>query len=398
MAEVDITGITVGAAGVGRLDDGRVIFVDGALPGERVGVTLTDDRRRFARGRVDEVITAAAGRRSPPCPAVEHGCGGCDFQHADHRTQLEAKRRIVVESLARIGRLDAPAVDHGPDLAPTGHRTQLRLLVDGGRPALRRRHSHDPVPIDSCLVAHPLVCELVEEAQWGDAAEVTLRVGARTGERLAVVAPTVGTARFPDDVTVVGADELRSGRRAWFHEEVAGRRFRISAGSFFQSSAEGADALVATVQRYAAGAGGALVDLYGGVGLFAATVGGDKAVTLVERNRSSVADARVNLAGVDATVVRAAVERWTPSPAGVVVADPARVGLAAAGVTAVAATGAGRVVLVSCDAGSLGRDAALLAEAGFAHRGSTVVDLFPQTSHVEVVSCFDRVGVDGPSG
>jgi 23S rRNA (uracil1939-C5)-methyltransferase len=115
----------------------------------------------------------------------------------------------------------------------------------------------------------------------------------------------------------------------------------------------------------------------------------------VERSASSVADARVNLADLDAKVLRLDVDRWRPAPMDLVVADPARAGLGKVGVRNLAATGARRLVLVSCDPGSLGRDAALLGRAGYRWTATSLVDLFPHTPHVESVSCFDRL--PGPS-
>jgi len=103
-----------------------------------------------------------------------------------------------------------------------------------------------------------------------------------------------------------------------------------------------------------------------------------------------VADAKVNLAGLDVRAIRATMASWRSSPADVVVADPARSGLGKAGVAAVAGTAASAVVLVSCDPGALGRDAALLIDAGYVHAGSTVIDLFPHTPHVEVVTGFRK--------
>ncbi|MCB1041085.1 MAG: hypothetical protein KDA94_16365, partial [Acidimicrobiales bacterium] len=134
-----------------------------------------------------------------------------------------------------------------------------------------------------------------------------------------------------------------------------------------------------------------LVDLCCGVGLFAGALGHpSRSVVGIERGASSVADARHNLADLDARIVKVAMERWRPSPADVVVADPARAGLGAAVVESIAATGAGLCALVSCDPGSLGRDARLLVEAGYDHVGSTVIDLFGHSSHIEVVSGFVR--------
>uniref|UniRef100_A0A6J7P3J7 Unannotated protein n=1 Tax=freshwater metagenome TaxID=449393 RepID=A0A6J7P3J7_9ZZZZ len=111
----------------------------------------------------------------------------------------------------------------------------------------------------------------------------------------------------------------------------------------------------------------------------------------VELSASSVADARLNLADRQAAIIEGDVEAWTPEPMDLVVADPSRSGLGRGGVGAVTATGAGTVVLVSCDAAALGRDTALLAAAGYRHAGSEVLELFPQTPHVEVVTRFERV-------
>jgi 23S rRNA (uracil1939-C5)-methyltransferase len=175
------------------------------------------------------------------------------------------------------------------------------------------------------------------------------------------------------------------------HEEAAGRRWRISAGSFFQARPDGVDALAGAVLA----AAGDLeprraVDLYAGVGVFAGVLGARGwSVTAVETNAHAVADAALNLRDVDATAVRADVTRWRPPACDLVVADPSRAGLERAGVGVVAATGACRVVLVSCDAGSLERDARLLARAGYAPTRATLVDLFPHTFHVEVVTTFD---------
>jgi 23S rRNA (uracil1939-C5)-methyltransferase len=223
--------------------------------------------------------------------------------------------------------------------------------------------------------------------------EVVLRAGARTGERLVVVEGDPEDVRLPDDVRVVGVAALEAGKRAWYHEEVAGRSWRISARSFFQARPDGAEALVAAVGRALAGTEGAgLADLYGGVGLFAGTVGAGwpGKVTLVEESPDSIADARINVKPDGVKVVRADVGRWSVGRSTAVVADPPRAGLGKAGVRAVAGTRAERVALVSCDPESLGRDARLLGDVGYQLDAVELVDLFPHTSHVEVVSQFSR--------
>ena len=255
--------------------------------------------------------------------------------------------------------------------------------------------------LDHCLVAHPSLDEMVAEGRFGDAAEVTLRVGAATGERLALVAPTADRVSLPPDVLVVGADELAAGRRAWIHDEVAGRRWRISAGSFFQSRPDGAAALVETVRAAAGDALAApagctprtLVDAYGGVGLFAgALLAGREGwrAFLVEESRSSAADARVNLADLDTKIVTTRVERLRAPHADLVVADPARDGLGARAARVFASIAAPRLVLVSCDPAAAGRDVKLLGSLGYHPVESVLVDLFPHTHHTEVVTRLDR--------
>jgi 23S rRNA (uracil1939-C5)-methyltransferase len=240
------------------------------------------------------------------------------------------------------------------------------------------------------MVLHPLLDELVHDGRFGDATEVTLRCGARTGERLALVTPNALAVALPDDVRVVGADALRAGKRAWIHEVIDGVSLRVSAASFFQARPDGADALVAAVRR-AAGSSGPetrVVDAYAGVGLFSATVARDAAVVAVERSASSVADARVNLAGLRARIVRADVEKFHAVGADVVIADPARAGLGRVAVQKLAATHASRFVLVSCDPAAFGRDVALLRAAGYDLTNVDLVDLFGHTSHIELVSTF----------
>jgi 23S rRNA (uracil1939-C5)-methyltransferase len=389
--ELHTTSMAVGGEAVAREASGRVVFVAGAIGGETVRAEVVDERRSFARAVAVAVTEPSPDRVVPPCPHVAEGCGGCDWQHIAVPAQSRLRLEVVAGVLERSGVAAGPVVA-GPPVPAEGVRTTLRGVAGpDGRFALRRRRSHEPVEVDSCLISHPLIEEIVAEGRFGAAREVTIRVGARTGDRLVVVSPSVDAVRVPDGVQVVGTDQLAAGHRAWIHEEVAGRRWRVSAGSFFQASAEGAEALVdvvaAMVEAHAPDAG-RLVDLCCGVGLFAGTVGARRHVTGVERSASSVADARRNLADLDARLVKVAMGRWRPSPAEVVVADPARSGLGKEGVSAVAATGAELCVLVSCDPASLGRDAALLAAAGYEHTGSTVLDLFGHASHIEVVSGF----------
>lgn len=393
--------LVAGGAALSRRDDGRIVLVDDALPGELVEVTVTA-RHGAEHGTVVQIIESSPDRITPTCPHVADGCGGCDLATLEHAAQERAKVAIITDALRRLGRWTDPVVRAGPSLDPWGFRTTLRLAITHERAGLRRAASDAVVELDHCAVAHPLLDELVADGAFGAATEVTLRVGAATGERLALVTPDRDGVRLPDDVRVVGADELAAGKRAWIHEVVAGRRWRISADSFFQTRPDGAAALVDVVTALSAdvldaapidaGQPRTLLDAYSGVGLFAGALldarGGWRAVT-AESNPASAADTRINLADLDARVVATTVERLRAPRADLVVADPSRAGIGRKGAAVLAAAGADRIVLVSCDPAAAGRDVALLTGHGYEPIEAVVVDLFPHTHHTEVVTRLD---------
>lgn len=374
--------MVAGGSALARDPEGRVVFVDGALPGERVRVVVETEHRGYLNARLVEVVERGAHRVEPPCPELANGCGACQWQHIDAGAQQSLKVDIVLDALRRIGGLDAVPQRPTVELAPWGFRTTVRAAVENGRAGFRAARSHASVAIDDCLVAHPLLVPLIAEARYPRADEVLLRCGSRTGERLAFPTPSRKGIVVPGDV-----------RSDFMHEEAAGQRWRISAGSFFQSRSDGVDELARLVSAAAdeLNVATTALDLYSGVGLFAGVLA-DRgwSVTAVESSKSAVGDARVNLRRFGSTIVAADVTKWSPVAADFVVADPSRKGLGRGGVSVVDRSGARRLVLVSCDAASLGRDYALLREAGFALTALTPVDLFPHTFHVEVVTIFDR--------
>lgn len=387
---MELTALKMVAGGdaLARHPDGRAVMLAGALPGERVIASTGQNKRDFLRAATERVIEASPLRRDPPCPQVAAGCGGCDWQHVDGPAQLELKTATVQDALTRTGRISGVTVRAAAAIAEHGYRTTLRLAVDrSGRPGFRAAGAHRVVPTPHCLVAHPALAALLPGLSLPGGRELVLRVGARTGERLAWWTPAnrPRPAALPPDVAC--------GPDAAVHEMVAGVRLRVSARSFFQSSPEAAELLVRAVASAAGDptdwGSEPVIDAYGGIGLFAATVvGADRPVHVLESNPSACADAEANLAGRSARVERVAVERWQPRPAGLIIADPARAGLGREAVARLTASEPRRLVLVSCDAVSFARDARLLDEAGYALIGAEVLDLFPNTHHVEVVGAF----------
>ena len=391
------TAMAAGGAALARDADGRVVFVEGALPGERVLARLTEARKDFARAVAVDVLDPSADRVAPPCPALASGCGGCTWQHVAAEAQARLKADIVVDALRRIGRLADPPRPSVAPLVGAPLRTTARLAVtEDGRAGHRPHGGGGAVVTDACQAAHPLLDELIVAGRYPGAGEVLLRVGVASGERVARVSEAAHDVRVPAGVRVVREGDRRP---AFVHEDVGGRRFQVNVDSFFQPGPVAAAGLVAAVSEAVGDAlpeRGLLVDAYAGVGLFGSVLGAGRSarVVAIENHPAAVADARANLADLDARVVASAVGRWEPrrreAHADVMVADPARPGLGRPGVATVVASGAGRLMLVSCDPASLARDAVLLGDAGYRLVSVALVDAFPDTFHVETVSRFDR--------
>ena len=368
--------------------DGVVVFVRHALPGELVVAEVTEGHEgdRFLRADAVEVLEAAADRVQPPCPYARPGrCGGCDFQHVAVPAQRTLKASVVAEQLQRLAGL---AVDVEVAAVPGDHdglgwRTRVQWAVAAdGTPGLRRHRSHEVVPVDSCLIAHPGLPDVARSA-WPDASSVE-SVVTSTGERLRLVTTRDGSS-FADGPLVLT-------------EEAAARRWRVTGSGFWQVHPGAADALVeAVLEGLAPRRGEHALDLYAGVGLFSAAlgdrVGRTGQVVAVEADEEAVKDAVANLADLpQAAVLHARVDRAMRDPgtvaarADVVVLDPPRTGARREVVAAVAARSPRAVAYVACDPAALARDVALFAEHGYRLASLRAFDLFPMTHHVECVA------------
>lgn len=426
---VRIDGFTHGGEGVARIE-GKAVFVPGTIPGERVVVRVVDDRKRWARARLVEVLEPSPDRLVPPCPYLDptrtaeadparpHAgkrrptpvapiCGGCDLQHIAPDRQRTLKTRVVIEQLQRLGGIAMPPVAATRAVGPaTGYRNRARFHADAtGRLGFHAPGSHDVVAVDRCLVLAP-AAQQVRDAV-GDAtgaSEVGVHGHATTGAAAAVLRPGPGALDLPAgdfDLVLTQPDGAAMAMRGdgVLSEEVAGFRYRFDATGFFQVSADGAHALVEEVLAAAGDVGGALVwDLYAGVGLFSLPLAARGAtVVAVEGDASAAgwAGRNAEASGVDLTVAAAAVEDFvTARPddglPDVVVLDPPRSGAGAKVTRALADLEPHTIVTVACDVAALARDARTLAEDGYQLRSAQPLDLFPHTHHVEVVARFAR--------
>ncbi|MEU8335826.1 class I SAM-dependent RNA methyltransferase [Micromonospora tulbaghiae] len=392
--ELTVDAVAPGGHCVARVG-GQVVFVRHALPGERVVAEVTELHRGFARADAVEILDASPDRVTPPCPYARPGrCGGCDLQHVAPAAQLDWKLAVVREQLTRLGGLTAERIDalgvrvEALPGGPLGWRSRVRYAVDAaGRAGLLKHRSHEVVPIERCLIAHPAIQELPvlppTGARWPDAEAV--ETVASTGGDVAVVAYTDGVP-----TAVSGPERVR--------ETAAGRFFTLPASGFWQVHPAAADALTgAVLDLLDPRPGETAWDLYGGAGLFAAAlagrVGGAR-VTLVESAPDGVAAARENLsdlAGVEVVAARvetALSRRRITGPVDLVVLDPPRSGAGAPVVRAVAAAGPRAVAYVACDPAAFARDVRTFADAGWRLAALRGFDLFPMTQHVELVGLF----------
>lgn len=428
-----LDGLAHGGAAVARAEDGRVVFVKAGCPGDVVDAEITADHGRYLEASIARIVTPSAERRNPPCPYFGR-CGGCQWQHISYGSQAEAKRTQVADSLARIGRIEGAQVGQTVSGAsPYGYRNRLELRVAkraDGSPLIGMTvaGTDEIVPIDACLLL-PDRARKAPRAITGalrylggrspfEIDRVAIRVAARTRDLEVdlwgppgafprhAVAKTLADAVRTTCVTRVlvkgdpkeRADlkvEVLSGRGFW-HERLGAYDYKVSAPSFFQVNTLLAETLVSMViERLEADGTDRVLDLYAGAGTFTlplTEVAGE--VVAVEGAGSAVRDLRANIesAGVWADVMPGEAAR-TLAEAGhfdLAVVDPPRAGMTEPVLKGLVATGARRIVYVSCDAATLARDARALTDAGYQLTSATPIDLFPQTWHVETVAVFER--------
>ncbi len=383
---LDVTSMAHGGEAVAR-HEGRVVFVRGALPGERViaEITSAPGHGRFSRARTVEILIASADRVMPPCAYAGH-CGGCDWQYVDLAAQRRLKATIVSEQLTRIGgepsgrwaHLEVEAVPG--DTQGLHWRTRMRYAVNAaGRAGLRAHHSHDIVPVDECLIASPEI----------GGASVLAQTWPGVHEVLAVQ---------PDGAAIVLPDPVPG--RARVMQRAAGREWSFDATAFWQVHPGAADALVDAVRDLLRPqTGDHLVDLYAGVGLFAGayagTLGPGGRVDAVEADEVAVKGARRSLHDVPTVHIHhERVDHWLRRGplrrCDLIVLDPPRTGAGQDVMERIMQLTPRAIAYVACDPAALARDVATARQRGWDMTALRAFDLFPMTHHVECVALLER--------
>jgi len=413
---------------------GKAVFIPFVLSGEKIEATLTEQKPGFARAQAESILERSPHRIEPDCPHFGR-CGGCHYQYSSYEHQLEIKKEILPEALKRTAKVDLSVDIQVHPSPPWNYRNRSRLQVQTV-PAFRAGYfkmaSHELLAVEECPISSALINRGiaalwqsgrdgkvppgVDEVEFFANAEDTqllVEVSARPDSRRAALrawaedfqssmAEVTGVVVFRDapkgvpgtqeKLLTVGADHLtyRTARAA----------YRVSAGSFFQTNRYLTDELVKIVTQGQSGE--MALDLYAGVGLFSTALCDMRHIISVESSQTSTADLAYNLSS-NGEAVRATTEEYLsegaktrrfgkgavlPHPAykpDLAVVDPPRSGLGDRVARMLVTMGAPRVVYVSCDPVTLARDLVVLVAAGYRIEEVHLVDLFPQTYHLESV-------------
>lgn len=412
---------------------GKAVFVPLVLPREKIEASITDHRPGFARAQVDRIVEPSSRRTTPGCPYFGR-CGGCHYQHIEYEYQLEIKKEILRETLRRTAKLELPVEVQVHPSPPWNYRNRSRLQVQTSpifQAGYFRMQSHEVLAVEECPISSPLINRGIA-ALWGsgragqvpqgmreieffanaDDSQMLIEISCTAESRRAAVRTWVEEfcSSVPGIVGCIAFREAGSKRQVGSEKflvhgadhlsyRVKNAAHRVTAGAFFQVNRHLTDELV---QIVTAGQSGELaLDLYAGVGLFSTALASDfHHIISVESSQTSAADLAYNLTG-NGEAVQATTEQYlergqgrgqaakTPSRAfrkpELVVVDPPRNGLGERVARAVANLGAPRVVYVSCDPATLARDLVVLLGAGYRMEQVHLVDLFPQTYHMESV-------------
>jgi tRNA/tmRNA/rRNA uracil-C5-methylase (TrmA/RlmC/RlmD family) len=374
--ELEVGAVAHGGHCVAR-HDGQVVFVRHALPGEVVRARVTEQTAKFLRADAVEILQPSPHRVDPPCPYTGPGrCGGCDFQHVDIAEQRRLKATVVKDTLRRIGGIERDVVVESPGDDGLGWRTRMRYAVVDGRPGMYAHRSHDLIQIDRCWIAHPETPRVLDQ-HWPDTSAVQAVVSS-------------------EGKTSILTDQDPSGRLV---EVVHQRRFRVEAGGFWQVHPAAATTLVdAVLTGLEPQPGESALDLYSGVGLFAAFLAEAGCVVLaVEDDRDAIRNARRNLHDLPkVTIEQGKVEKVLTGAAreglesvDLVVLDPPRTGAGQHVVQRIAGLSPRRIGYVACDPAALARDLKIFEGLGYGIRSLRAFDLFGMTHHIECVAVLE---------
>lgn len=403
---VEITAPVYGGECMGRLADGRAVFVPYTLPDELVRIELVEEKRGFARGRLIEVVRPSPDRVTTRCRHFGV-CGGCHYQHADYAAQLAIKKAVVRDQLERIGGVaNPPVADVVPSPQVWNYRNNMQFHLDpGGKLGFQAWGSHAVVPIQECFLPEERLNEVWPQFDLEPLPGVErldLRLGSDDEVLLVLESSDPAAPEFSVDfplsaVHLSQSDKIILAGDDYLLLEVLDRTFKVSAESFFQVNTAQAQAMTAHVLDLLPLDGSKTVlDVYCGVGLFSAFIAPRvKQCIGVELSESACDDFAVNLDEFDnVELYMGAAETILPAlkiKPDIVLIDPPRSGIERRALDALIALQPEQIAYVSCDPATLARDVKRLTSGGYRLSRVTPFDLFPQTYHVETICLLERI-------
>jgi 23S rRNA (uracil1939-C5)-methyltransferase len=426
MSDVTIEKLIYGGEGLAH-HDGSTVFVPFVLPTELVSISPVEQKKKFIRGRLDRVITPSPERIAPKCPHFGV-CGGCDYQHIPYEPQLAFKKEILRETLRRIGRIDWTGDINGHASPPWAYRNRAQWKVrplesspdseegPDGKTRLGigyfKANTTALCAVETCEIISPLLLKTLLALRTSLAAgelprglrEIEAFVNASDSQLLLTatfagfpsraaehaqtfrrIAPEITSLLFHDP----SRDRMELYGPGYIEYEAAGTAYRVGHFSFFQVNKFLAETLVNEVVGREEG-GRMALDLFAGVGLFSIPLAAKfEKVLSIESNPAATRDLESNMRGKGAIEVRTAdVERFlarSKERPDLVVLDPPRAGMAPDAMQRLARMSPPRITYVSCEPPTLARDLAILISAGYSCSEVHVIDLFPQTFHMETI-------------
>ncbi len=420
--QVLIEAVAFRGYGVGRVSS-KVVFVPYTVTGDRAWIKIIEEKKKYSMGRLIQIVDPSPWRVNPPCPYFGT-CGGCQWQHIDYRFQGELKETILRETLERIGKIrDLPPMDVTLSTRSYGYRVRVQLNVSGQTLGYFRERSQEIVDIDHCPISDPLVNQMIRQlrGEWTAFSEmerIEINVSRDEGKGVFILHPLAWNRDSEDSarkffqnhpilkgIAIVARNGLKRLGDSSLNFTVSLDRsrekrtlgFRASPLSFFQVNPDQNRRLIETVLEFSEmRKNETLLDLYAGIGNFTLPLAPEASmVTGVEENRTAIEDARFNAQenGIkNCDFVHGKAEKVLKNPSkrpDEVILDPPRTGCKTI-LDQVVGLKPKRIIYVSCEPTTFSRDIRLFAQNGYSLQRLGLIDMFPQTYHMEVIGLLKQ--------
>jgi 23S rRNA (uracil1939-C5)-methyltransferase len=422
-ARVKIESVAFKGYGVTHLN-GRVVFIPYTATGDEGQVEIIEERKNYSMGRLKKFLVASPWRVEPLCPVFGQ-CGGCQWQHIDYSVQGKLKKEILTQILKRLGNLkETPFISVAPSPQSYAYRVRVQLKVEGKAIGYYQERSHKIVDIDQCPISHPLVNQIIRKLRgafslFSRMTEIEINVSPEEGkgvislhlvsfdrrtenglrEFLQVHPIFKGYAvKQKGGLTLFNAPYLHFTTSLNQNGQKRNIKFRTSPGSFYQVNPEQNRTLIQMVLNFSdVNENERVLDLYAGVGNFTLPLAVKAKESIgIEENTTAVDDARFNaernrIRNCDFIQGRVedVLKHWERESPDLILLDPPRMGCKRALDQMVKLTPK-KIVYISCEPTTLSRDLRLFSEKGYSLKGLALIDMFPQTYHMEVVALLKQ--------